>query len=62
MNKCYSVKALSELLGVKPLTVYRLLKAGKIQAFRVGRAVRVEQRAIDAFIESARIIPPKKRR
>ena len=61
-TRCYSVKDLAETLGVKPLTIYRLLKAGRLRAFRVGRAVRIEQKAVDAFIESALIVPSKKRR
>lgn len=58
MIRCYSVKDVAEALGVKPLTIYRLIKAGKLQALKVGRAVRIDQRAVDEFIESARIVPP----
>ena len=62
-TRAYTVNEVSELLGVKGLTVYRLIKSGRLQAFRVGtRTVRVEQKALDAFIESARIVSKKRKR
>jgi excisionase family DNA binding protein len=32
---------LSKILGVSPITLYKLAKAGRIPSFRIGSAVRV---------------------
>lgn len=52
-----------EYLQVNLRTVYRLIKAGKIPAVRVGRQWRFRKRDIDAWLESqrprgARVSPP----
>jgi excisionase family DNA binding protein len=43
-----------EYLNVNLRTVYRLIKAGKIPAIRVGRQWRFRRRDIDAWLESQR--------
>ena len=43
-----------EYLQVNLRTVYRLIKAGKIPAVRVGRQWRFRKRDIDAWLESQR--------
>src|SRR5476649_1902398 len=43
-----------EYLQVNLRTVYRLIKAGKIPAVRVGRQWRFRKRDIDAWLESSR--------
>src|ERR1019366_806916 len=43
-----------EYLQVNLRTVYRLIKAGKIPAVRVGRQWRVPKRDIDAWLDSQR--------
>src|SRR6202049_2197634 len=44
-----------EYLQVNLRTVYRLIKAGKIPAVRVGRQWRFRKRDIDAWLDSPRI-------
>ena len=43
-----------EYLQVNLRTVYRLIKAGKIPAIRVGRQWRFRKRDIDAWLDSQR--------
>ena len=43
-----------EYLQVNLRTIYRLIKAGKIPAVRVGRQYRFRKRDIDAWLESQR--------
>lgn len=45
-------------LQVNLRTVYRLIKAGKIPAVRVGRQWRFRKRDIDAWLEGQRTTPP----
>src|SRR6266567_2391801 len=47
-----------EYLQVNLRTVYRLIKAGKIPAVRVGRQWRFRKRDIDAWLESQRSRQP----
>lgn len=53
----FTVKTLAEKLAVKPLTIYRLVGEGKIPAVRIGRAIRFEPSAVDAFLQSVRVGP-----
>jgi excisionase family DNA binding protein len=46
-----------EYLQVNLRTVYRLIKAGKIPAVRVGRQWRFRKRDIDAWLDSQRQVP-----
>jgi excisionase family DNA binding protein len=53
----YTVKTLAEKLAVQPLTIYRLIGQGKIRAVRVGRSIRFEPSAVEAFLESVAVGP-----
>jgi putative resolvase len=46
----YTVKEVCEVLKIKPLTVYRWLKAGKLKAVKIGKSYRVEQSEFEKFI------------
>jgi excisionase family DNA binding protein len=48
-----------EYLQVNLRTVYRLIKAGKIPAVRVGRQWRFRKRDIDAWLDSQRTLTPQ---
>jgi putative molybdopterin biosynthesis protein len=45
-----TVKEVARYLKVTPKTVYSLVKSGKLESFRVGRAVRCQGRAVQAFM------------
>lgn len=44
-------------LGINTRTLYRLIDADKIPAYKFGRVIRVQGRDVDAFIEEARVKP-----
>jgi len=54
-DQFYTVRTLAEKLAVKPLTIYRLVKEGKIPAVKIGRSVRFDPASIDAFLESVQV-------
>lgn len=56
-DRFYTVKTLADKLAVQPLTVYRLIKQGKIPAVKIGRSIRFDPDAVDAFLESVRVGP-----
>ena len=56
-EKFYTVKTLAERLAVKPLTIYRLLKDGKLSAVKIGRSIRFDPDEIDVFLESVKVRP-----
>lgn len=44
-------------LGVTPRTLYRLINAGDVPAYRIGRVIRLKTVDVEEFIEKARITP-----
>ena len=47
----------AKYLGVSALTLYRLIDAGLLPAYRMGRVIRIKVSDLEAFIASARIEP-----
>jgi len=45
-----TVKEVAEKLRVKPLTVYRWIKAGKLDALKIDGIIRVEDEAYRKFL------------
>lgn len=56
-DQFYNVKALSERLAVKPITIYRLVGQGKLPAVKIGRSMRFDPDAVAAFLDSVRVGP-----
>jgi putative molybdopterin biosynthesis protein len=52
-DKNYTVEEAAEYLRVHPSTVRRLIKRGKIRVFRIGRDIRIRQKALETFMEEA---------
>ncbi len=48
----YTIEEVSQLLKVSKLTLYDLVKKGKIPAFRVGRQMRIDAKDLDIYINS----------
>jgi excisionase family DNA binding protein len=46
-------KQAEELSGLSRTTLWKLLSAGEIKAARIGRAVRINRRSIDEYLERA---------
>lgn len=45
-----SVRKVADRIGAHKYTVYRLIKAGKLEAFHVGQQLRVDPDVLDEFI------------
>lgn len=48
--KCISVDGAAELLGVTPLTIRRMIKAGKLRASHIGRRVVIRLTDLDRLL------------
>jgi excisionase family DNA binding protein len=46
-------KEAEELSGLSRTTLWKLLSAGEIKAVRIGRAVRINRRSLDEYLERA---------
>ena len=46
-------KQAEELSGLSRTTLWKLLSAGEIKAARVGRAVRINRRSLDEYLNQA---------
>lgn len=57
MNKeeqYYTIKEVAEILKVAYLTVYRWVKDGKIEAYKLGKEYRIKKDDLDKFVESSK--------
>lgn len=49
--------AAADMLGIQLRTLYRLINAGDIPAYRFGRVIRLQRADVLDFIERSRITP-----
>ena len=49
--KLYSVKEVSNILGVTYNTVWNLIQSGRIKAVKVGRVLRIEQEEVERIMK-----------
>lgn len=59
MSTLYTVDEIAAQLRLHPLTVYRAVKDGRLEAFRIGRSIRITPDALEAFIQVPRGRWPK---
>jgi excisionase family DNA binding protein len=57
LPKCVSVNEAAELLGLVPLTIRRLIKAGKLRASHVGRRVIVKAADVVKYLADNEVRP-----
>ena len=62
MPTVYTVKEIAEMLKVSEMTVYRLVKSGKLDGFKAGGAIRVTEEALRDFFKAASATAPKPER
>jgi excisionase family DNA binding protein len=49
-DRLLTVNEVAELMRVSNMTIYRLIKAGELNATRVGRSYRLRQRDVDEYL------------
>ena len=50
----YTIKEVAEMLKVAYLTVYRWVKDGKIEAYKLGKEYRIKKTDIEKFVEGSK--------
>jgi len=55
MNNLKDVKSVSELLGIKPVTLYRRVRAGAVPHRRIGSLLRFTDQDIESYLESIKV-------
>lgn len=50
----YKAEELAEMLQVNIMTIYRYIKAGKLQAYKIGKEYRIDKKTLDEFLKSVR--------
>ena len=55
MSNLKSVTELAAILGCEKITVYRLVKVGKIPHRRIGTLLRFSDRDIETYLESVKV-------
>lgn len=51
-EKYFTIEEVAENLRVAYLTVYRWIKAGKLEALKAGRQYRITPKALDQFLQN----------
>ncbi len=50
----YKAENLAELLEVNIMTIYRYIKAGRLQAYKIGREFRIEKAEFQNFLNNVK--------
>lgn len=51
-TRMYRVKAVAEMFDVHPATIYRAIKAGDLDALKVGGSIRIPAESVESFREA----------
>ncbi len=55
-NKSYTPEEVAEMLKISKYTVYEMVKRGDLEAYRVGRNLRIQSSDIEAYITKSKAI------
>lgn len=50
----YTAKNLAEKLEVNIMTIYRYIKAGKLEAYKIGKEFRIDKNEFNKFLDRAK--------
>ena len=50
----YTAKELATVLGVNVMTIYRYIGAKKLQAYKIGKEFRIDQKEFEKFLNSVK--------
>lgn len=53
-----TAEEVAEMLKVNIMTIYRYIKAGKIQAYKLGKNFRIEKKEFERFLSSLKTKQP----
>lgn len=53
-KKFYTAHELAELLSVNVMTIYRYIKAKKLQAYKIGKEYRIDRAEFERFMNKAK--------
>ncbi len=49
--------ALAKELGVRMRTIYRIIDAGELPAYKLGRVIRIKRADVEAYLERVKVQP-----
>ena len=58
-EKYYTRKEVAKILSVNPMTIYREIKRGKINAIRVGNDYRISEGAFNEYLKKQEVNKPR---
>ncbi len=53
-----TVAEVAVLLRTSKMTIYRLVESGSLPAKKIGRSIRIHERAVDDFMAAADVVQP----
>ncbi|GAA2968724.1 helix-turn-helix domain-containing protein [Actinokineospora diospyrosa] len=51
-SRFYKVRAVAEMLDVSVNTVYRAVQSGELDALKIGKSLRIPERALQVYLEA----------
>jgi excisionase family DNA binding protein len=51
----YTAEELAEILKVNIMTIYRYIKAGKLEAYKFGKEFRIDKKVWEKFLNNAKL-------
>ena len=51
----YTARELADKLRVNIMTIYRYLKAGKLEAYKIGKEFRIDKKSFNDFLKETKI-------
>ena len=54
-NEFYKAEDLAERLDVNIMTIYRYIKAGRLNAYKIGKEYRIDKKGFENFLNKNRV-------
>lgn len=56
VKEFYRADELAKKLDVNVMTIYRYIKAGKLEAYKFGKEFRIEKKEFEKFLKSKKVL------
>ncbi len=53
-NEFYTAQELADKLRVNIMTIYRYIKAGKLNAYKIGKEFRIDEKVFNKFLDKTK--------
>lgn len=54
MQEYFSIQEVADMLGVKKVTIYRMIKKGELPYYQLGKLIRIKREDFEKFMQTRR--------